>query len=120
MRTRRGGKKLWGVRLDTAGDMIDVSASSPGVNSTLVRLVRRALHDNGFAHVKILVSGGFTEEKVKVFEKEKTPVDGYGVGSALVHGNNDYTADVVMVNGKKIAKAGRAYTPNKRFVTIIL
>lgn len=114
------GKKLWGVRLDTAGDMIDVSVSSPGVNPTLVRLVRRALNDNGFAHVKILVSGGFTEEKVRMFEKEKAPVDGYGVGSALVHGANDFTADVVKVNGKKIAKAGRAYTPNKRFVTMTL
>lgn len=108
------GKKLWGVRLDTAGDMIDVSVSSPGVNPTLVRLVRRALHDNGFAHVKILVSGGFTEEKVRMFEKEKAPVDGYGVGSALVHGSNDFTADVVKVNGKKIAKSGRVYTPSKR------
>ena len=35
---------------------------------------------------------------------EHAPVDGYGVGSALVHGSNDFTADVVMVNGKKIAK----------------
>lgn len=108
------GKKLWGVRLDTAGDLIDVSVSSPCVNPTLVRLVRRALHDNGFAHVKIFVSGGFTAEKVRMFEKEKTPVDGYGVGSALVHGSNDFTADVVKINGKKIAKVGRVYTPSKR------
>ncbi len=108
------GKKLWGVRLDTAGDLIDVSASSPGVNPTLVRLVRRALDRAGYTHVKILVSGGFTAEKVRMFEKEKTPVDGYGVGSALVHGNNDFTADVVKVNGKKIAKVGRMYMPNIR------
>lgn len=109
------GKKLWGVRLDTACNLIDVSASSPGVNPTLVRLVRRALNDKGYAHIKILVSGGFTEERIRMFEKEKTPVDGYGVGSALVHGNNDFTADVVQVNGKNFAKAGRVYTPNPRF-----
>lgn len=108
------GKKLWGVRLDTAGDMIDISVSSPGVNPELVRLVRQALDHAGHKHVKILVSGGFTEEKVKVFEKEHTPVDGYGVGSALVHGNNDFTADVVKVNGKKVAKAGRGYISSTR------
>ncbi len=109
------GKKLWGVRLDTAGDMIDVSASSPGVNPTLVCRARQALNDAGHTHVKILVSGGFTAEKVRVFEKERAPADGYGVGSALVKGNNDFTADVVMVNGKKAAKVGRKYVPNTRF-----
>lgn len=114
------GKKLWGVRLDTAGDLIDVSASSRGVNPTLVRLVRRALDHAGHKHVKILVSGGFTEEKVRMFEKDHAPVDGYGVGSALVRGNNDFTADVVKVNEKKIAKAGRVYKPNKRFRPIAL
>ncbi|MBI5620825.1 nicotinate phosphoribosyltransferase [Candidatus Gottesmanbacteria bacterium] len=119
------GKKLWGVRLDTASNMIDKSLSKNrntknvfGVNPPLVWAVRKVLNDNGYAHVKILVSGGFTEEKVRWFEKEKTPVDGYGVGSALVHGNNDFTADVVKVNGKKIAKVGRAYIPSKRFRSV--
>lgn len=112
------GKKLWGVRLDTAGDLIDISASSPGVNPTLVRLVRQALDHAGHKHVKILVSGGFTEEKVRIFEKEKTPVDGYGIGSALVHGNNDFTADIVLVNGKNQAKAGRSYKANRRMKVV--
>lgn len=113
------GKKLWGVRLDTAGDMIDVSASSPGVNPTLVHLVRRALNNEGYTHVKILVSGGFTAEKVRMFEKEKTPVDGYGVGSSLVHGANDFTADIVIVNGKQQAKVGRLYQANNRMKVIV-
>ena len=85
-----------------------------------MKLVRRVLNDNGFSHVKILVSGGFNEEKVRSFEREKTPVGGYGVGSALVHGNNDFTADVVVVDGKKIAKAGRKYRLNSRFHVIKL
>ncbi|MEK7543690.1 MAG: quinolinate phosphoribosyl transferase [Patescibacteria group bacterium] len=108
------GKKLWGVRIDTAENITDVSASSPGVNPTLVMRVRQTLNDAGFTHVKILVSGGFTEKKVRMFEREKTPVDGYGVGSALVHGSNDFTADVVKVNGKQQAKAGRMYMANRR------
>lgn len=115
------GKKLWGVRLDTASNMIDKSLIKNrntkkmfGVNPPLVWAVRKVLNDNGYGHVKILVSGGFTEEKVRWFEKEKAPVDGYGVGSALVHGNNDFTADIVMVEGKKVAKAGRKYLTNER------
>ncbi len=111
-------KKLWGVRLDTAGDLVDVSLREKrlyGVNPQLVALVRGALNTNGFRHVKILVSGGFTEEKVRMFEKARAPVDGYGVGSALVKGNNDFTADVVMVDEKKMAKTGRAYRSNPRF-----
>lgn len=115
------GKKLWGVRLDTASNMIDKSLKAKnlyGVNPALVRLVRRALDGNGFTHVKILVSGGFTEEKVRWFEKEKTPVDGYGVGSALVHGSNDFTADIVLVNGKHQAKVGRTYQANSRMKVI--
>ena len=72
------GKKVVGVRLDTAGNLIDKSLSKNrntkntfGVNPLLVWAVRKALNDNGYAHVKILVSGGFTEDKVRMFEKEK-------------------------------------------------
>jgi nicotinate phosphoribosyltransferase len=42
------------------------------------------------------------------------PVDAYGVGSSLIRGENDFTADVVMVEGKSIAKVGREYSPNER------
>jgi nicotinate phosphoribosyltransferase len=108
------GKRLLGVRLDTAADITDVSVSSPGVNPELVRRVRQELDRAGYAHVTILVSGGFTSERIRMFEKESAPVDGYGVGSALVHGNNDFTADVVQVNGKGIAKVGRVYKSNNR------
>lgn len=122
------GKKLWGVRLDTASDIIDFSLTKIksenrevyGVNPMLVKLVRKALNTAGFNHVKILVSGGFNVKKISMFEKEKTPVDGYGVGSALIHGSNDFTADIVEVEGKPIAKVGRTYKPNRRFQTIKL
>jgi nicotinate phosphoribosyltransferase len=41
-------------------------------------------------------------------------VDSYGVGSSLLRGQNDFTADVVRVEGRDCAKAGRRYTPNAR------
>lgn len=122
---KRTGKKLWGVRIDTAHDMVDRSLKVQcskfkvqnykrddfnGVNPALVKTVRKALDSNGYNHVKIVVSGGFDGEKISRFEKDHVPVDVYGVGSALLKGNNDFTADVVMVEGKPMGKAGRLYS----------
>jgi nicotinate phosphoribosyltransferase len=42
------------------------------------------------------------------------PVDSYGIGSSLIRGSNDFTADVVVTDGKPSAKAGRRYRPNPR------
>jgi nicotinate phosphoribosyltransferase len=120
-------RKLWGVRLDTAKNLIDKSLlnlkktkrkSIYGVNPFLVKKLRLALDKAGYKYVKIIVSGGFNAEKIALFEKEKTPVDSYGVGSALVHGSNDFTADIVKVEGEKIAKAGRYYKQNKRLKAV--
>jgi nicotinate phosphoribosyltransferase len=36
------------------------------------------------------------------------------VGSSLIRGENDYTADVVMVDGEPAGKVGRKYSPNRR------
>lgn len=114
------GQKLWGVRIDTSGDVVDVSLNKnsnqirTGVTPELVRLVRTGLDQAGFNYVKIIVSGGFNEEKVGLFERFKVPVDGYGVGSAILKGNYDFTADVVLLEGKPMAKVGRKYQTNPR------
>jgi nicotinate phosphoribosyltransferase len=117
------GSKLYGVRLDTAGSMVDKSICPQmgsfdprGVNPQLVWNVRRALDAEGFTDVKIVVSGGFTVEKIRMFEDAGVPVDAYGVGSSLFrdHGTYDFTADVVMVNGEPCSKVGRQYRPNER------
>jgi nicotinate phosphoribosyltransferase len=42
------------------------------------------------------------------------PVDSYGVGSALIRGENDFTADIVLTDGRPSAKAGRAFRPSTR------
>jgi nicotinate phosphoribosyltransferase len=115
------GPRLWGVRLDTSGDLVDRSLweemgnfDPRGVNERLVRKVRAALDDAGFRDVRIIVSGGFTAEKIRSFEAAGVPVDGYGVGSSLIRGDNDFTADVVLSDGKPCAKVGRALRPNPR------
>src|SRR3989442_1020552 len=115
------GERLYGVRIDTSETLVDKSVipqmgtfKPTGVNPQLVWNVRRALDAEGFRHVKIVVSGGFTVEKIRQFEEQEVPVDMYGVGSSLFQGRFDFTADVVRVEGKPLAKVGRSYRPNPR------
>ena len=89
-----------------------------GVIPQLVWNVRRALDREGFTHVKIVVSGGFTVEKIRAFEEAGVPVDSYGVGSSLFGGRFDFTADIVEVDGRPQSKRGREYHPNPRLVRV--
>jgi nicotinate phosphoribosyltransferase len=84
------------------------------VNERLVRKVRDALDRDGFERVKIVVSGGFTVERIRAFEEAGVPVDAYGIGSSLIRGDNDFTADVVLTDGRPSGKVGRQYRPNAR------
>lgn len=116
---------LYGVRLDTSGNVRDASvlplgeaSLDLGVNPRLVFNVRQALNtawerwSDLPAHwqaraqaycrqVKIVVSGGFNPDKIRRFEKLAVPVDIYAVGSSLFSndGNTvtDFTADIVRV-----------------------
>ncbi|NMD30737.1 MAG: nicotinate phosphoribosyltransferase, partial [Chloroflexi bacterium] len=135
--------RLYGVRLDTSGSLRDVSvpplgdpALDLGVNPRLVFTVRQAL-DHAWESwdlpmewqeaaqsycqgVKIVVSGGFSPEKITRFEKLNVPVDIYAVGSSLFSNNGatvtDYTADVVRVKVQDqwldMAKVGRQACDN--------
>ena len=59
-------------------------------------------------------SGGFTAARIKEFEEQCIPVDAYGVGSSLIRGSNDFTADIVITDGLPSAKVGRHYRDNPR------
>jgi nicotinate phosphoribosyltransferase len=115
------GPRLWGVRLDTSNQLVDRSLWNEmgdfdprGVNERLVRKVRDALDADGFERVRIVASGGFTVDKIEVFERKQVPVDAYGIGSSLIRGQNDFTGDIVMTDGRPSAKVGRRYRPNPR------
>jgi nicotinate phosphoribosyltransferase len=115
------GARLYAVRLDTSELLVDRSLwdemgnfQPTGVNPQLVRNVRRGLDEAGYRNVRIVVSGGFSVEKIREFERQGVPVDGYGVGSSLFQGRFDFTADVVMLEGKPCGKVGREYRPNPR------
>jgi nicotinate phosphoribosyltransferase len=114
------GDRLWGVRLDTSDSLVDRSLerlgdnAPSGVSIELAQVVREALDEGGHEHVRIVVSGGFTAEKIAEFERAGATVDAYGVGSSLLRGANDFTADIVRVEGRPAAKAGREERPNPR------
>jgi nicotinate phosphoribosyltransferase len=115
------GEDLWGVRLDTSERLIDVAlADRPdaeelrGVTPELARAVRDGLDAAGHQRVKIVVSGGFDAEKIERFEALGAPVDSYAVGSSLIRGNFDFTADVVELDGRPAGKVGRELRPNPR------
>ena len=137
--------KLFAVRLDTSSNLRDISvpdtgdpARDNGVTPELVRIVRRELNNAcrnwGYSgeeeaiaeeycrDIRIVATGGFDPEKIDLFEREKVPVDIYGVGSWLLSSckvcgtSNDFTADVVRVKigGEWVpmAKVGRAPCEN--------
>ena len=119
------GSRLFGVRLDTSEMLVDRSVQSQmgrvkptGVTPQLVHNVRDALDAAGHQHVRIIVSGGFTVEKIREFEQLGVPVDSYGVGSSLFQGRFDFTADVVRVDGTPCAKVGREWRENPRLSVV--
>ncbi len=121
------GPRLWGVRLDTSSTMVDralwneMGRFDPrGVNPQLVGKVREALDREGLPDVRIVVSGGFSARKIREFEAAGVPVDAYGVGSTLIRGENDFTADVVRCDGLPAAKAGRVELPNPRLTRVFV
>ena len=120
------GPRLWGVRLDTSSQLVDRALweemgdfDPRGVNERLVRKVRGALDEDGFERVKIVASGGFTVEKIEAFERRGVPVDAYGVGSSLIRGENDFTADLIVTDGRPSAKVGRRLRPNVRLERVV-
>jgi nicotinate phosphoribosyltransferase len=138
---------LFGVRPDTASNMIDTSIvplGDPhldcGVNPRLIYNLRRALDTLAdhleipydwlerarqyFRQVQIVATGGFTPQRIAQFEELGVPVDIYGVGSYLFGGgNNDYTADVVRVKINDtwydMAKVGRQAFDNPHMQRVV-
>ena len=69
---RKVGKHIRGIRLDS-GDVAKLS-----------KKVRKVLDSKGLKDVKIFVSSGLDEYKIKEILSKKSPVDGFGVGTKLV------------------------------------
>ena len=94
-------ERLRGIRLDTP-------IERGGVTIDLVKETRTRLDLADFKHVEIMVSGGFTPERIGEFVKSGAPVNSFGVGTYIASAPpNPITADIHEVDGRPMAKRGR-------------
>jgi nicotinate phosphoribosyltransferase len=110
------GDRLYGVRLDTPMERGRVTPD-------LVREVRARLDQEGYGHVKIIVSGGLNPERIGLFKAEGAPVDSFAVGSYIAGAKPvDFTGDLKEIDGNPIAKRGRipGLTPSPRLAKLDL
>ncbi len=117
------GHTLRAVRVDTSKSLIDhyfddkdTSMFDPhGVCKELIFALRKALDNNGFDYVKIIVSSSFNKDKIKEWIALGVPVDTYGVGTSFVNNMTvGFTGDLVELDGKDEAKEGRRNVPSTR------
>jgi len=110
------GDRLYGIRLDTPSERGRVTPD-------LVHEIRARLDQASFNHVKIVVSGGLTPERIQVFKDARAPVDSYAVGSYISGATPiDFTGDIKEIDGRPIAKRGRipGRTDSPRLKTVKL
>jgi nicotinate phosphoribosyltransferase len=110
------GDRLYGIRLDTPSERGRVTAD-------LVHEVRARLDQAGFGHVRIVVSGGLSPERIRYFSDAAAPVDSFAVGSYISGATPiDFTGDIKEIDGRPIAKRGRipGLTPSDRLKPIDL
>lgn len=105
------GEALRGIRLDS-GDL-----------ASLAHHARRRLDEAGLAGVKILVSGGLDEHRIhRLVQRDRAPIDGFGVGSALGASSDapglDCVYKLVAYDGRPVRKTseGKATWPGAKQV----
>jgi nicotinate phosphoribosyltransferase len=110
------GDRLYGVRLDTPSERGRVTAD-------LVLEVRARLDQAGYGHVRIIISGGLSPDRIRYFREAGAPVDSYAVGSYISGATPiDFTGDLKEIDGQPIAKRGRipGLTPSARLQPVDL
>ncbi len=93
---KKEGKKIDGIRLDS-GDLYYYSKES-----------RKMLDEAGFNEIKIIASNQLDEYVIKSLEDQGAPIDGFGIGTRLVTGNESPALDGIyklsVINGKPTLK----------------
>lgn len=93
------GDRLFAIRLDTPG-------SRRGDMVKIMQEVRWELDLRGYKDVKIFVSGGLDSHSILEYN---AVADAYGVGTSLSAARVlDYSMDIVEVEGRPLAKRGKA------------
>ncbi|HUI07305.1 MAG TPA: nicotinate phosphoribosyltransferase [Verrucomicrobiae bacterium] len=92
------GKELAAIRVDTP-------TSRRGDLVRLLREIRWELDLRGHQHVKIFVSGGLDEPKLREL---RDAADGFGVGTHISNAPTvDFALDIVEMDGRPLAKRGK-------------
>jgi nicotinate phosphoribosyltransferase len=104
------GIPLKGVRIDS-GDL-----------GALARQVRQILDAGGLSDVAIFASGGLDEWKLEGFRRDGSPIDGYGIGTALTTSSDAPALDCaykLQVYGGRLRRklsSGKATWPGRKQV----
>ncbi|MGL5640108.1 MAG: nicotinate phosphoribosyltransferase [Mycoplasmoidaceae bacterium] len=114
--------EIFAVRVDTSKSLIDNCLIENkdnneyyGVNHHLILKIRNKLDSLEMNKVKIIASSGIDLNKINEFEKLKTPVDIYGIGSALIARRCHFAADLIKIEDKYESKFGRNVCVEKDF-----
>ena len=92
------GRKLFAVRIDTP-------ASRRGDILAILKEIRWELDLRGFNYVKLFVSGGLNEKKIRQLNQV---ADAFGVGTWISNAPVvDFALDIVEIDKKPIAKKGK-------------
>lgn len=118
------GDKLFAIRLDTHGNRIMQGCadskninfySGKGVTIEATKVMRNHLDSIGATNVKIVVSSGFTKEKVIAFVDYGAPIDFIGTGSWVKF--FIFTADITHIyennSWEERGKVGREWDNNE-------
>ena len=112
---RAMGDKLRGVCLATPPER-------GGVTIELVREVRSRLDQADFRHVEIMVTGGFTPNRVREFVAAEVRVNIFGVGAYIATApSNTFSTEIQEIDGRPFARRGRipGVTANPRLDRVI-
>lgn len=95
------GIAIAGVRIDS-GDLIELS-----------KQVRRVLDDGGLAATRIHVSGGLDERQMSKMLAADAPIDGFGIGTALVTSSDAAALDCAYKLQEYAGTPRRKLSPGK-------
>ena len=110
-RRPRAGPRLWGVRLDTSGQLVDRLALGragrlrpAGVNERLVaRCAPRSTRTA--SSVRICCRRRVHGREDRAVRAQRRPDRRVRGGSSLIRGENDFTADIVLTDGRPRARS---------------
>ncbi len=98
---RREGIEIGAVRIDS-GDLLALS-----------RDVRRILDEGGAEHIRVVVSGGLDEYRIRDLVAANAPIEGFGVGTALTVGDDAPYLDCAYKLQEYAGTARRKLSTNK-------